>query len=76
MRIVIIGGRGNGTVIAATIEDCRKAGQKIECIGFMNDNEKEMNAYPVLGGINQDSWKNLSEDVKFIYALSTVKRLL
>lgn len=73
-KVVIIGGRGNGTVIASTIEDCKKAGQDIECIGFLNDNEKEINGYPVLGGILDGSWRKLSSDCSFIFAMSNVKQ--
>lgn len=73
-KIVIIGGRGNGTVIASTIEDCKKAGQDIECVGFLNDNEEEINGYPVLGGIVDNSWKNLPSDIFFIFAMSNVKQ--
>jgi acetyltransferase EpsM len=75
VRIVILGGSGNGTVIASTIEDCRKAGQSIECAGFLNDGDaKAIQGYPVLGGIRDGKWKNLPEDISFIYALSTVKK--
>ena len=74
MKIVIIGGRGNGTVIASTIEDCKRAGNNIECIGFLNDNEKEINGYPVLGGIKDKFWQKLPADYFFIYALSNVKQ--
>lgn len=74
MKIVIIGGRGTGTVIASTIEDCKNAGQNIECIGFLNDVEREINDYPVLGPITKESWQKLDEEYYFIYALSTVKQ--
>lgn len=74
MKIVIIGGRGNGTVVASTIEDCRKAGQDIECVGFLNDNEKEINGYPVLGNISYQTIKDLPADFKFIFAMSNIKQ--
>lgn len=74
MKIAIIGGRGNGTVIASTIEDCSKAGQDIECVGFLNDNETEINGYKVLGGIQDNSWEGLDINIKFIYAMSNVKQ--
>lgn len=74
MKIVIIGGRGNGTVIASTIEDCKSAGQSIECAGFLNDNEKEIDDYPVLGPITKEGWQKVDEEYYFIYALSTVKQ--
>lgn len=74
MKIVIIGGRGNGTVVASTIEDCRKAGQDIECVGFLNDNETEINGYPVLGGITKKAIDNLPSEYKFIFAMSNIKQ--
>ena len=75
VRIAIIGGLGNGTVIASTIEDCRKAGQPIEVAGFLNDADiKEIQGYPVLGGIRNGDWKNLPQDIMFIYALTTIKK--
>ncbi len=74
MKVVIIGGRGNGTVIASTIEDCKKNGQDIECVGFLNDFENEINGYPVLGGIVNMDWKKLPEDYFFIFAMSNVKQ--
>ena len=70
MKTVNIGGRGNGTVIASTIEDCIKAGSKMECVGFLNDDESEVNGYPVLGKIRNGDWKKLPEDYKFIFAMS------
>lgn len=73
-KIVIIGGVGNGTVIASTIEDCKRSGQDIECVGFLNDNEKKVGDYDVLGGIKNKDWKKLPEDYFFMYALSNVKQ--
>lgn len=73
-KIVIIGGRGNGTVVASIIEDCIDAGQKYKILGFLNDNEKEdINNYPIIGGIQNEDWKKFDDDVFFIYTLSTVK---
>ena len=74
MKIVIIGGRGNGTVITSTIEDCKKVGQNIECVGFLNDNETTINDYPVLGGIGNLDWEKLPKDYYFIYAMSNIKQ--
>ena len=75
MKVVIIGGRGNGTVIASTIEDCRKNNYDIECVGFLSDsNEKYINNYPILGKVDKESWMRLSKSYFFIYALSSVKK--
>ncbi len=74
-KIVIIGGIGNGSVIASTIEDCRKAGQDIECVGYLNEEENEsIGPYEVLGSVKNDDWQNLPNDYQFIFALSTVKK--
>ena len=72
-KIIIIGGRGNGTVIASTIEDCKEAGQEVEVLGFLNDNEKEINQYSVLGPITKESWQKF-DDCYFIYAMSNIKQ--
>lgn len=71
---MIVGGRGNGTVIASTIEDLRKSGESMECVGFLNDNEKEINGYPVLGGIQSFKLGDWPETHQFIYAMSNVKQ--
>jgi len=73
-KIVIIGGVGNGTVISSTIEDCKRSGQDIECVGFLNDNEIKVDDYDVLGGIKNMDWKKLPSDYFFIYALSSAKQ--
>jgi len=74
-NIVIIGGEGNGTVIASTIRDCQDAGQKINCAGFLCDDDKDsVNEYTILGKVNREDWKRLPDDYHFVYALSTVKR--
>lgn len=51
-KIVIIGGEGNGGVIAACIEDNRIRFNDLEweVVGFVNDYEKEVCGYPVLSG--------------------------
>lgn len=74
MKIIIIGGRGNGTVVASTIEDCRKEGQNIECVGFLNDNENEIDGYPVLGNISKKTIEELSEEFYFTFAMSNIKQ--
>ncbi len=53
-KVIIIGGEGNGGVIASCIEDNRTRFNDIEWIveGFVNDYEKEVCGYPVLSGTN------------------------
>ena len=73
-KIVIIGGSGNGTVIASTIEDCKISGIDIQCVGFLNDDCDKIDSYNVLGKINDKDWKSLPRDYLFISAISTVKK--
>lgn len=73
-KIVIIGGRGNGTVIASTIEDINKVSLSYKIVGFLNDGEKIgtlINGYPVLGPVSQELCNKYS-DAFYIYALISV----
>ena len=68
MNVIIIGGRGNGTVIASAIEDCPDH----KCIGFLNHGSRvEIDGYPVLG--TPENWANIDSDAYFIFALSSAK---
>lgn len=53
-KVVIIGGEGNGGVIASCIEDNRNrfGDMEWEVVGFVNDFETEVNGYPVVGKIS------------------------
>lgn len=61
-RVIIIGGEGNGGVIASCVEDNRVCFGDLEweIAGFVNDYEKEVCGYPVLGGTDdvQELLKN------------------
>jgi acetyltransferase EpsM len=60
-------------VIASTVEDCERAGHDVSVAGFLNDHvDGEINGYPVLGGIQNEDWKDLPDHYEFIYAISTV----
>jgi len=77
-KIIIIGGYGNGTVVASTIEDINiYAGKKKwEIIGFLNDFEtSDINGYPVLGKVSKDVIEEylLDDSVYFFYSLISVK---
>ncbi len=77
-KIIIVGGYGNGTVVASTIEDINVASDKKqwEIIGFLNDRETEpINGYPVLGKIEPEAVKEYikKEDVLFMYTLISTK---
>lgn len=50
-KVIVIGGEGNGGVIAACIEDNRRRYNDMEweIVGFVNDFEQTVCGYPVLG---------------------------
>ena len=76
MKIIIIGGYGNGTVIAQIIEDINVEQKTWEILGFLNDFEKEpINGYPILGKVEHDVIKKYlqMDDVYFFYALISTK---
>lgn len=76
-RVIIIGGEGNGGVIAACIEDNRRRFKDEEWIvaGFLNDLEKggEINGYPVLGGTDEIN-KFLQDEYYFMFAIHMIGR--
>lgn len=76
-KVIIIGGEGNGGVIASCIEDNRQRFNDLEweVAGFLNDFElgKTINGYPVLGGTD-DTEKFLKEDFYFMYAIHIIGR--
>lgn len=76
-KVIIIGGEGNGGVVASLIEDNRKrfGDDEYEVAGFINDFEKgkSINNYPVLGGTD-DINIFLEQDYYFIYAIHMIGR--
>lgn len=50
-KVIIVGGEGNGGVIAACVEDNRERFNNLEweIVGFVNDFEQTVCGYPVLG---------------------------
>ena len=75
-KLIIIGGMGNGTVAASTVEDINAIKKEWEIIGFLNDFEKEpINGYPVLGKIDKATVNEFLEDddVYFLYTLISTK---
>lgn len=76
-QVIIIGGEGNGGVVASCIEDNRKRFNDLEweVAGFLNDFEKgkKINGYPVLGGTDEVD-KFLKEDYYFIFAIHMIGR--
>jgi acetyltransferase EpsM len=75
-KIIIIGGYGNGTVVASTIVDINKVSKEWEILGFLNDNEKEpINGFPVLGKIDKETISQFlkDDDIFFFYSLISTK---
>jgi len=75
-KLIIIGGYGNGTVVASTVVDINKVKKSWEIIGFLNDKETEdINGFPVLGKISPEIVQKYLEydDVYFFYTLISVK---
>ncbi len=67
MKIIIIGGYGNGTVVAQIIEDINKDNQTWEILGFLNDFEEgTINGYPILGKVTHDDVQKYLKGCKTI----------
>ncbi len=77
-KIIILGGEGNGGVIASCIDDNRQrfGDESFEMAGWLNDfveTGKEVNGYPVLG--NLADWKQFSDDdYQFMWAVHVIGR--
>lgn len=75
-KLVIIGGHGNGTVVASTVEDVNVVRKEWEILGFLNDHETEpINGYPLLGKIDRASVAAFLDDpsIFFYWSLISVK---
>lgn len=75
-KVIIIGGEGNGGVIASCIEDNRRRFNNLEWIvvGFVNDFEKEVCGYPVLGGTDDVKHLLKNEDFFFMWGIHMIGR--
>jgi acetyltransferase EpsM len=75
-RIVILGGPGDGVVVAQAIHDLAAAGQDVALAGFLNDalpKGAQVFGAPVLGTLEE--WRTLPEDVLFNPALHKVREM-
>lgn len=73
-RIIILGGNGDGVVIASLIHDINKHDNSIVLLGFLNDSEEQtILDYPVYGKLSD--WKQFENenDIYFITALLKTK---
>lgn len=75
-KVIIVGGEGNGGVIASCIEDNRIRFSDTEWLvqGFINDFEKEVCGYPVLGGLKDISGILRNEDYYIMWAIHMIGR--
>lgn len=76
-KVVIIGGEGNGGVVASCIDDNRARYNDLEyeVIGYANDFIKKgelINGYPVLGGLDCISDLLKHQDVCFMWAIHMI----
>jgi sugar O-acyltransferase (sialic acid O-acetyltransferase NeuD family) len=72
-RVVILGGPGDGAVVAEAVLQSKAAGREIELIGFLNDSLSSAEAiygFPVLGRL--EDWRRLDDNVRFVWALQRV----
>ena len=72
-RVVILGGPGDGSVVAEALLHSKSAGRCVELIGFLNDEFKpglQIYGFPVLGRL--DNWHTLDDDIVFAWALQRV----
>lgn len=74
--IVILGGEGNGGVVASVIESGEVQGnQEFRVSGFLNDYEiGEIAGYPVLGQLKD--WHKLKQEVQFVWAIHPIGKNL
>ncbi len=75
-RIAIVGGSGNGRVVAQVVEDMAKAGHNIEVAGFLNDHEpigSMIGDYEVIGRPRE--WDALGPEVQIVFALLSVGKM-
>jgi sugar O-acyltransferase (sialic acid O-acetyltransferase NeuD family) len=75
-KVIIIGGSGNGSVVASCIQDMRRRFNIIdyEVYGYLNDFLKEgelIDGFPILGKLS-DVNKYLSGNFYFLYAIHSI----
>ncbi|HUH73458.1 MAG TPA: hypothetical protein VLZ75_03525 [Chitinophagales bacterium] len=79
MNIIIVGGKGNGTVVLATIIDMIQNHNAIyNFIGFVNNNFyniKEIEGHPVIGDFSDLEKICLEKDAFFVNAITSVKTI-
>lgn len=77
--VIIIGGEGNGGVVAACIEDNRKrySNNEFKVYGFITDFQEKgstVNGYPVIGNTFELEEFLKNDDFMFMYAIHPITR--
>jgi acetyltransferase EpsM len=73
-RIVVLGGPGDGLVVAEAVHQAVSAGEAVELVGFLNDVlpvGEILQGVPVLGRF--EDWGKLDDDIEFCPAVQKVK---
>lgn len=72
-KVLILGGEGNGGVIANAIADANRRGDlEWEVVGYLNDRYSKgtiIDSFPVIGSIKEDLATYLKQDYYFIIAI-------
>lgn len=75
-RVVVLGGRGGGAIVAQSIRDIEDMDGSLELVGFLNDVlpvGSRVSGARVLGEFS--TWSQLSEDIKFVAPLHKAKEM-
>lgn len=75
-KVIIVGGEGDGVVLASALEDLKASGKEVMAYGFLNDFAKEgekIASLPVLGKPESAIEFLDKEDIFFMTALLKVK---
>ncbi|MCG2643560.1 MULTISPECIES: acetyltransferase [Bradyrhizobium] len=73
-RFVVLGGPGDGLVVAEALHHAARAGHAVELVGFLNDvlpPGEILQGVPVLGRF--EDWRKLDNDILFSPAVQKVK---
>ena len=76
LKIAILGGHGDGLVVAQTVRDVAEATGRMMLAGFLNDAVPagaQIDGAPVLGTL--DAWRLCAADVVFVTALHKFKQM-
>jgi sugar O-acyltransferase (sialic acid O-acetyltransferase NeuD family) len=76
VKIIIIGGHGDGTVVAQAIIDLAVVDHSVTVLGFLNDTLRPgtlVHGFPVLGTL--DDWDRTESGTQFISALHKIKQM-